>query len=191
MLFFTYNKPIQENKRPIDNIPDNYSPPYVGKHTTPPAKYYRKTTNCAENCGTIVKIIKVYDCNACKITRSSNTKLNKNYYVSTSEYLKARCRSYNQGLTTTNLNPETNTIEKSCCDNNNNCGIYKRSNEIYNSQGAVSSSSRLVRLKYQNIVTSAKYNDLKPLYHGETTQNTQFKVQQPVCHIRTGTKNRC
>lgn len=194
MLYFTYSNNAKVNKRPIDNVSNNYSPTYVGKHTIPPAKYYRKQINCGNNCGTIDKIIKVVDCNACKVKRSANTKLNRDYYTSSNGYLKARCKTYNQGLTTTDYNPLDNSIRKNCCNDNNNnynCGIYKRSNPSFNKQGAVSSSTRLLRVKYQSMVTSAKYNDNIPLYHGDTTMNKPLLPQPLVCNIRNGTKNKC
>lgn len=191
MLFFTYSNNVKVNKRPIDNVSNNYSPTYIGKHTIPPVKYYRKQLNCGNNCGTIDKIIKVVDCNACKVKRSANTKLKRNYYTSTNEYLKARCKSYIQGLTMNDYNPDDNSIRKKCCDNDYNCGVYKRSNSKFAKQGAVSSSARLLRVKYQNVLTSAKYNENLPLYHGDTTMNKPLLPQQLVCNIRNGTKNKC
>jgi hypothetical protein len=130
------------------------------------------------------------NCNTCRIVRSANTNLQKDYY-SSSELLKARCKTYEQGLTTNGYNPLNNSISKDCCDNNNNCGIYKRSNNQFNKQGAVSSSTRLLRLKYQNILTNAKYNEFQPIYRGDTTMNKPIIPQKPVCHRRNGVKTKC
>jgi hypothetical protein len=142
---------------------------------------------CSCNVNNIIKIV---DCNACKIKRSANTNLQKNYY-SSSELLKARCKTYTQGLTTNGYDPNNNSINKNCCDNSNNCGVYKRSNSQFNKQGAVSSSTRLLRLKYQSVSTNAKYNEFQPIYRGDTTMNKPIIPQNPVCFRRNGVKNLC
>lgn len=196
MLFLTYSNNATKHTRPIDNVQPNYSPPYT-KHSSPPAKYYRKTNQCGTECGEINKIIKVVDCNACKVTYSANTVLNANtnektYYASNREYMKARCRTYDQGLTTNNYNSTTNSIKKSCCDDNNNCGTYKRNNNKFNKQGAVSSSARLLRLKYNSITTSGKYNNLRTRYRGDTSSdNVLFKPAKANCVRRNGDNTRC
>jgi len=187
MLLFTYGTSTTQNQMPY-SVTKNDSSYVAGK--IPPAKYYRATTVCGDKCST-TEIISNIDCNACKVTRSSSTLLNKNYYTSSSSYLKARSKLYNQGTTPNDYNATTNQIRKDGCDLSYNCGVYKRNNQTFQSNGAVSSSANILRKKYQNIRTSSKYNDLRPLYHGESTMNVQFKSQDPVCHIKTGTKNRC
>lgn len=196
MLFLTYSNNTKKNTRPIDNNLNDGSQSYT-KHSTPPAKYYRKTNVCGTNCGDIHKIVKVVDCNACKVTYSANTVLNANtdnktYYASNSEYMKSRCKTYTQGLSTNDYDQSTHSIKKNCCDENNNCGTYKRNNNKFNTQGAVSSSARLLRLKYNAITTSGKYNNLRTRYRGDTTtENVLFKPSKPNCVKRNGDKIKC
>ena len=161
MLIYTYVNSTTINKRPIDQITDSYVP---SAGSPPVAKYYRKTLNCEEGCSSnIARVYSVIDCNACRVTRNANTSINsefkngtKNtkYYPSTSEYLKAKCKTYDQGLVSYGRTEGSSSITKACCDDTNNCGVYKRSNEKYATQGAVSSGTRIMRLKYENIQKS-------------------------------------
>ena len=171
MLIFTYG-----------NGKKNVSPPH--------SKYYRKETNCANECFEN-KVIKVIDCNACKPTRSANTKLQSNYYASSSSYLRSRSKLYDQGITARNHNSVTNSITKDGCNEKHNCGVYKRSNAPFQSNGAVSSGSKIMRAKYQNIITAYDANSLRPRYHGDSTTNALFKPQNPVCHKKRDTKISC
>ena len=67
---------------------------------------------------------------------------NKNYHSSTKEYLKARCNN-------TNCKQNNNS---SCCSKT----IYKPINKKYSTNTAVSSSSRIARLKYDTVTKSAQ-----------------------------------
>ena len=157
---------------------------------SPPSKYYRKETDCHNSCFEN-KVVKVVDCNACKPTRSANTKLQSNYHTTSSSYLRSRSKLYEQGNTARDHNSATNTITKDGCNERYNCGVYKRNNSPFQSNGAVSSSARIMRTKHQNIVSAYNTNTLRPRYHGDTTMNNIPKPQKPVCHRRTGTKTSC
>tara|TARA_B110001450_G_C17611707_1_gene477547 strand:- start:61 stop:945 length:885 start_codon:yes stop_codon:yes gene_type:complete len=107
------------------------------------------------------------------IIRSASTILNKNYYTDSRSYLKSRCKTYKQNLSG-NINnnvdnydengnflwpnenkdgPQVRNIDKNNhCDENKKCTlIYKPNNRNFATQGAVSSSERLVRLKLNTI----------------------------------------
>jgi len=120
------------------------------------------------------------NCVACNpetnIIKSAVTLLNKNYYSDTKGYLQSRCQTYDQKLSTTPIpgnsyinstthepippsdSPTgsqvyyTENCSKKCTTNNSRVTtIYKPNNQQYSQQGAVDSSSRLTRLKYNTI----------------------------------------
>jgi hypothetical protein len=187
MLLFTYGNSAKKNVIPYENVKDD--PSFVpGK--IPTAKYFRKATTCGDKC-TTTEVVKVVDCNACKVKRSANTKMSNTYYASSSSYLRARSKQYEQGLAKRNYNSETHSITKDGCDPRYNCGVMKNSNSAFRTNGAVSSGTKIMRTRYQNVVDSYNTNTLRPRYHGDTTTNVQFKSQKPVCHRRNGTKTTC
>ena len=113
------------------------------------------------------------NCVACNpetnIIKSAVTLLNKNYYTDTKSYLQSRCQTYDQKLSTNPIpgnnytgpasdSPTgsqvyyTDNCSKKCTnDNSRVTTIYKPNNQQYSQQGAVDSSSRLTRLKYNTI----------------------------------------
>jgi len=113
-----------------------------------------------------------------KIIRSATTIVKKDYYSDIKTYLKSRCLTYNQNLSTikdpniyyvdnngNHIYPSDNpngsqvrlstNCNKGCYDKHGNYTkskiIYKPNNTQYAVQGAVSSSSRINRLKYNTI----------------------------------------
>jgi hypothetical protein len=117
-------------------------------------------------------------CVACNpetnIIKSAVTLLNKKYYSDTKAYLKSRCQTYDQKLSTNpipgiNYTNEpsdssigsqvyySNNCSKKCTSDNSRAKtIYKPNNPQYSQQGAVDSSSRLTRLKYNTITKNGK-----------------------------------
>jgi hypothetical protein len=120
------------------------------------------------------------ECVACNpetnIIKSAVTLLKKDYYSDTKGYLQSRCQTYDQKLSTTPIpgnsyiNSTThqpippsdsptgsqvyytdNCSKKCVTDNSRVRTIYKPNNQQYSQQGAVDSSSRLARLKYNTI----------------------------------------
>lgn len=113
------------------------------------------------------------------IIRSATTLLSKSYYTNTKAYLKSRCLLYDQKLSTIRVPDVTYSIpcptgcgliivqpsdsptgtqvrltqncQQNCTDNTPGTTIYKPSNAQFATQGAVSSSSRIDRLKYNTI----------------------------------------
>jgi hypothetical protein len=121
-------------------------------------------------------------CVACNpennIIKSAVTLLNKNYYTDSRAYLKSRCLLYDQKLST-NLKPGveyinsvthqpippsnspngsqvrlTQNCPKNCPTGSTVTTIYKPNNSQFAVQGAVSSSTRLDRLKYNTITNN-------------------------------------
>lgn len=148
MLLFTYSESTKKNVKPYDNV-KNLSNFFPGK--IPTAKYYRKENVSGTNCST-QEVHKVIDCNACKVTRSANTKLNSNYYASSSSYLRSRSKKYEQGLAKQQYNPETNSIKKDGCDPKYNCGVFKRSNFSFNKNSAVSAGTKIMKTRHQTLM---------------------------------------
>ena len=117
-------------------------------------------------------------CVACNpetnIIKSAVTLLKKNYFSDTKGYLKSRCQTYNQKLSTNPIPDNsytgppsdsstgsqvyyTDSCSKKCTnDNSRITTIYKPNNKEYSQQGAVASSSRLDRLKYNTINKNGK-----------------------------------
>jgi len=168
-------------------------------------------------------------CLACNPERnrikSATTILDKNYYSDTKAYLKSRSQTYEQKLRTMPLstpanryiNPTTNQpIPPSdssdgsqvwntgnslnfCSVITNATTIYKPNNQQFSQQGAVSSSSRLERLKYNTITKngSSFHNAYSSLsanfgkYHGNSDALYFIKSkEQLVCvpYRRNGKK---
>lgn len=171
-MLFTFKENGFKNERPVDNADlETFT------QNAPVAKYFRKTKTNA-NCKT-TEVIKIIDCNACKKGKSSNP-ISKDYNTSYAQYLRSKCKLYEQGIT-----------PGSCTNNENKCFVYKKSNNKFNTQGAVSSSSRLLRLKYNTVQTSGKYNIHRIKYRGDLTQTVQINDVNNHCIKRNGAKTIC
>ena len=108
------------------------------------------------------------------VIKSGSTLLRKNYYTSTSAYLQARSKTYKQMSTTLQragvnyLQPDgtpawpsnsstgsqvfnTPNCSTQCANNTPVTTIYKPNNVNFGVQGAVSSSTRLMRLKLNTV----------------------------------------
>jgi hypothetical protein len=128
--------------------------------------------------------------------KSAVTLVNKKYYANNSSYLKSRNMDYNNNTFITKLPgvtyydgsgkfiwPTDEVMNSSmfqgrqCVDGTYNTVIYKPSNHQYGVEGAVDSSSRVARLKYNTMQKAGKYSGDK-----KTT---------PVCYRRNGTATKC
>ena len=98
------------------------------------------------------------DCETCRPTKSASTKLDKKYYTDSRAYLRARCQTFDQkskiGEKTDGFYKSTNCYDLSGCKNKQNV-VYKPNNNKFATQGAVSSGSRLLRLKVDTITRNA------------------------------------
>lgn len=141
------------------------------------------TLDCNENSNFVVDFIvdtskpcigTKFD-NVCKggtttVRRPGKTVLDKNYHTTTSSYLKSKCVSYNQrSVTASKVDGEDYAYNMTNC-NSSSCNktYYKPSNAKYHTQGAVSSSCRLLDLKVNTITKNA--NSVKDVY-GVATAN--------------------
>lgn len=160
------------NERPVDNV-------NLGTFSAkaPVAKYYRKVSNC---CNSTTEIIKNVKC-CVKPTYSANTVVNNNYYTTHQQYIKAKCLSYEQN----------NTPTPNCNKDNCNFNVYKKSNETFTKQGSVSSSNRLLQLKYNTVQTVSRFNPSQSNYTGDNTHNVILKPQKCVNHRKQGDKTLC
>jgi hypothetical protein len=185
MNFITYvNTKSYINKRPVDNVDVN-----TFSAKSPPAKYYRKTSSCCEN-NTSRVFTNVKCC--VKPTYSANTVLSKDYYTTHAQYIKARCKSFDQNYTNLNFNPANNTAQPNCTNAQCNSTIYTRNNETFANQGAVSSSARILQKKYNNIQKDSHFNPRQSNYTGDNTLN-KMPVQPNICqpYRRNGDKLSC
>ena len=113
------------------------------------------------------------------IRRSANTNLSKNYYRNYNSYLKSKCRTYedNSKLGTkkddTNINFNSSKCATNMLSDGSTCDktiIYKPSNTKYSVQGAVSSSTNILRKKNDQI---SKNNDsLRKYYNNRVVSLT-------------------
>jgi len=95
------------------------------------------------------------------IIRSANTNISKAYYTSSKQYLQSRGLTYNQKMSINTVAPCVNAeknnefLINSCSNNTSkqqfNTTIYKPSNASFATQGAVSSSTRLMKLQVDTI----------------------------------------
>lgn len=184
MNFITYiNTPTYINTRPVDNV--NLET-FTAK--APVAKYYRKTSSCCPN-----QTTQVFTNKKCcvKPIYSANTVVSRDYYTTNAQYLQARCRLYDQNNSKLDFDPNNNSAKPNCINATCNSTTYKRSNPTFTTQGAVSSSARLLQKKYNSIQTNASFNPRQSNYTGDNTQNIPLLSQPCVSHRRNGDKTRC
>lgn len=184
-MLLTYNNKTYKNERPID-ISGTYTRVSLGR-------YYRKVSQC--NCNslneTIIKNVNCCKSDKQKIIRSANTVLHKNYYTSNQQYLKERCKTYSQNNYSYDKVNGSSAVRPNCTFCNNSSSTYKPNNESFEQQGAVSASTRLLRLKYNNIQSSANLNPNLPVYRGEQTQNYFINNSKNICIRRNGDPTKC
>jgi len=178
------NTKTYSNQRPVDNVNLNtYS------STIPPARYFRKVSSCCDNnTTTVIKRVK-----RCKVkpVYSANTNLKDNYYSSHANYLKSRCRTYDQNNSALNFNPNNFSAKPNCVNADCSSTTYKRSNPEFGTNSAVDSSARVSQLKYGTIQRNSKFNPFQSNYTGDNTHNVQTKPQACVPHRLNGTKVKC
>jgi len=156
-------------------------------------------SNC-ENCHPEAKVIK-----------SASTIVNKKYYTDSRAYLQSRCKTYKQNQGTgvrveggTYFDANNNAINPSnsssgppfydsttcnmVCDNKPKTIIYKPNNKNYSTQGAVSSGTRLLRLKVDTMNTNA--NSLSAF--GEGAKNAgRYSSNSNAIYILKSKQNKC
>ena len=140
----------------------------------------------------------------------ANTNLKKNYYSSTKQYLQNRCKTFQQkefNFLSNQQQEQPNTYLANCLMNTletegmtptNQSGcrltVYKPNNHQYAQQGAVSSSTRMLKLNVSTISTNAasiqNYNNTgnnlitaNQIYAGDTNNKMNLlKNKSATCH---------
>jgi len=146
------------------------------------------------------------DCVTCRPKKSASTKIDKKYYTDSRAYLRARCQTFDQKSKigdkvdgSTAGFKSTNCYVLSGCENKQNV-IYKPSNNKFATQGAVSSGSRLLRLKVDTITRNANsfsaYGHAAQnagRYNGNSTAPyfLKSKENKGVCFRRNGKMTMC
>ena len=131
----------------------------------------------SKSCGTSV----CYDNRIRSIINKDGVK-NNNYNYDYNQYLRNKCKSFKQfdrGTTQTD-----GTFISTCCDTTNNCATQKLRNSKYHTNQAVSSSSRLTRLKYNTILSSQSKNCKNGKVCGVYTSNTKYKNKNLVPNFK-------
>lgn len=134
----------------------------------------------------------------------SKTTLSKKYYTTSNAYLQARCNTFKQkqfNFSNKSSNSKNNEYDANCscsnmpegCSSDNSCRttIYKPSNTKFATQGAVSGSSRIARLKYDTITGAGNayysaYGDTAVVsaattYSGRPEAPFYLKSKEQVC----------
>uniref|UniRef100_A0A6C0KGJ1 Uncharacterized protein n=1 Tax=viral metagenome TaxID=1070528 RepID=A0A6C0KGJ1_9ZZZZ len=163
---------------------------------------YRKTldcTNCAKNETTEIYKDSLALCAenpncsyydpVIKSINNKNGVKNYNYSYSYNEYLKRRCRTYEQNdfhfqYNDTDYSGKAN-CPRACGDTASvdNCRtvIYKPNNKPFSQQGAVSASNRIQRLKYDTIASDLNTNGYSSYFAGGQTGFINVKKNSLVC----------
>lgn len=114
--------------------------------------------NC---CKEIIKFpeVKFYkNCCPIHVAQSSSTVIDKHYSTTQEEYLKRNCLTYETQQSRFNGSINNNRFSSSCC---NRCIVYKVNNPEFDTQGAVSNSLYLSKLKYDTQIRGAgRYPDI-------------------------------
>lgn len=125
----------------------------------------------------------------CLVIKSATTVIGDNYSQSSREYLWKKCRTFDQNLPS----GQSNLTNPNCSETNNCNSVFMPSNTKFQTQGPVSSSTRIASLKYncndpryrRCFIRSTDYNTF-----GKTNDfdNTTELPAEICCH--TGIKKR-
>ena len=172
------------------------------QETQPGDKFYDASLN---------KMVCVASNPETKVIKSASTILNKKYYTDSRAYLQSRCKTFTQNQGTgvqieggIYYDSNNNVLEPSDSDNgppyyeSTNCNkgcndkpkkiIYKPNNKNYSTQGAVSSGSRLLRLKVDTINTTASSYSA----YGESAKNAgRYSSNSNAIFILKSRQNNC
>lgn len=123
--------------------------------------------------------------NALRRLRSSG-KIKNTYFTDTNQYLHKRSKTFQQNQF--HYQSQT-TTDPSLCDTRNLQNVYKNSNEQFETQGSVTSSSRVSRLKYNTISSQEDYGNL--LYYGSNYNGYNIKLKNKSGFLMTKTPTFC
>ena len=110
------------------------------------------------------------------------------YSYSNSQYLRRKCETYERNLPARTDNT-TNKVYGNCSEDKSTCQAeitYKPNNAKFSTQGAVSGSERLLRLKYNTIAGDINVNTPACCrkYTSEATQNINITKKEQICNTR-------
>ena len=114
------------------------------------------------------------------------------YSYSNSQYLRRKCETYERNLP---ARTEAEKVYGNCAEDTSTCKgeiTYKPNNAKFSTQGAVSGSERLLRLRYNTIagdINSDKSAACCRKYTSEATQNINITKKEKICG-RDGLKYR-
>ena len=117
---------------------------------------------CYQNCIIDSSGNKIVLSNPARIQRPATTVIDKKYYTTAKAYLKSRVKLYEQNQTLSNSDVQLPTSYNSttCCSNDNTIKVYYNPNNSgFSKQGAVSSSTRVVKVNYETIQNINKENN--------------------------------
>ena len=120
--------------------------------------------HCYRNCITDSDGNKIVISNPARIQRPASTVIDKKYYTTSKSYLKNRVKLYeqNQTLSKSGIQSPTGFNSTNCCSNGSNDSTvkvyYNPNNSGFSKEGAVTSSTRMVKLNYETIQNINKEN---------------------------------
>ena len=182
----------------------------VGRAVSAPTNVIANIDNTGEN---VNQTMEFYNYNTCsticdpvsaarkRVQSQSNINVNPGrpkYFQTTKSYLQSRCLTHQQKQTigkkqgvdyTNNLyNQKTTFSSTSCTTNGCRDVTYKPNNVQYSTQGAVSASSRLLRLKLNTIQTADTKTSLTAVNLGPAHQNAYAYSGRPEAPFTTKSK---
>jgi hypothetical protein len=151
---------------------------------------YNITRNFNKDFTTFASCSETKPCNTTTSIKSAKTFLDKDYCATNAEYLHKRCKTFKQkqynfasqsedehayyaNCSCTNCFSDSTDCSSNVCVNNCRTVIYKPSNAQYATQGAVSSGSRITKLKYDTITKNG--NSFRSAFGNEGASAASYK----------------
>ena len=151
--------PINNNRLTLsnnNNKPSNRS--YIGIYDKPGGYQIITTNDCCDNIiyihtpNLVNNYNSIENCNCNKIKRYTTVSLDNSYnykkILSNREYLINKNKTYNQNLPITN---NINLDQEDCIQKNNTNIIFVPSNKKFQTQGSVTSSTKILNAKYNTL----------------------------------------
>ena len=151
--------PINNNRLTLsnnNNKPSNRS--YIGIYDKPGGYQIITTNDCCDNIiyihtpNLVNNYNSIENCNCNKIKRYTTVSLDNSYNYkkisSNREYLINKNKTYNQNLPMTN---NINLLQEDCIEKNNINIIFVPSNKKFQTQGSVTSSTKILNAKYNTL----------------------------------------
>ena len=167
-----YRRQLVDYNSNVNNISNSVS---IDLLNAPGGSVTNNTCECNDTSNTKAVYTYVPNNDTCKskscprfIKKPASTIVKKNYYQSSSSYLKSRRKTYTQN----NGPGSSKNINNSCCNNT----VYKPNNPNFSNQGAVSSSSRIDRLKLNTIQKNAA--SFKAPYGSHVASAASYKANK-------------